>query len=42
MKPLGIGIVGTGNIAGGYARDISDSVEIHANTIIAARRLISG
>jgi predicted dehydrogenase len=28
MKPLGIGIVGTGNIAGGYARDILTHPEI--------------
>ncbi|HET7731360.1 MAG TPA: histone deacetylase [Usitatibacter sp.] len=27
-------------MAGGYARDIEDSVEIHAQTILAARRLI--
>ena len=26
-------------MAGGYARDIEDSVEIHANTILAARRI---
>jgi acetoin utilization deacetylase AcuC-like enzyme len=26
-------------MAGGYARDIEDSVEIHANTVLAARRL---
>lgn len=26
-------------MAGGYARDIDDAVEIHANTILAARRL---
>jgi len=29
MKPLGIGIVGTGNIAAGYARDILTHPEIH-------------
>ena len=29
MEPLGIGIVGTGNIAGGYARDILTHPEIH-------------
>ena len=29
MDPLGIGIVGTGNIAGGYARDILTHPEIH-------------
>jgi predicted dehydrogenase len=28
MTPLGIGIVGTGNIAGGYARDILTHPEI--------------
>jgi acetoin utilization deacetylase AcuC-like enzyme len=28
-------------MAGGYARDIEDSVEIHANTILAARRMES-
>ena len=28
-------------MAGGYARDIEDSVEIHANTILAARRVES-
>ena len=28
-------------MAGGYARDIEDSVEIHANTLVAARRLES-
>ena len=28
MTPLGIGIVGTGNIAGGYARDIATHPEI--------------
>ncbi|MDQ2966526.1 MAG: Gfo/Idh/MocA family oxidoreductase [Chloroflexota bacterium] len=28
MKPLGIGIVGTGNIAGGYARDAATHPEI--------------
>ena len=28
MKPLGIGIVGTGNIAGGYAKDILTHPEI--------------
>ena len=28
-------------MAGGYARDISDSVEIHANTLLAARALES-
>ena len=29
MDPLGIGIVGTGNISGGYARDILNHPEIH-------------
>src|SRR5664279_5667563 len=29
MRPLGIGIVGTGNIAAGYARDILTHPEIH-------------
>ena len=29
-------------MAGGYARDIADSVEIHFNTILAARRMFSG
>ena len=28
-------------MAGGYARDIEDSIEIHANTIRTARRLES-
>jgi acetoin utilization deacetylase AcuC-like enzyme len=28
-------------MAGGYARDIADSVEIHANTLLAARRMES-
>ena len=29
MEPLGVGIVGTGNIAGGYARDILTHPEIN-------------
>jgi hypothetical protein len=28
-------------MAGGYARDIADSVEIHAGTILAARAMES-
>jgi hypothetical protein len=28
-------------MAGGYARDIEDSVEIHANTLLTARRMES-
>jgi hypothetical protein len=26
-------------MAGGYARNIQDTVEIHANTVIAARKI---
>ena len=40
MTPLGIGIVGTGNIAGGYARDILAQPEIRlvaASDLDAAR-----
>jgi acetoin utilization deacetylase AcuC-like enzyme len=29
------------SMAGGYARDIEDSIEIHANTLLAARRMES-
>jgi predicted dehydrogenase len=39
MTPLGIGIVGTGNIAGGYARDIPTHPEIR---LIAATDLDPG
>jgi predicted dehydrogenase len=39
MKPLGIGIVGTGNIAGGYAKDIPTHPEIR---LIAATDLDPG
>ena len=36
---LWAGVALAWNIAGGYARDIEDSVEIHANTLQAARRI---
>ena len=36
---MGSGIPVAIAMAGGYARDIEDSIEIHANTIRTARRL---
>ena len=39
MTPLGIGIVGTGNIAGGYARDIRTHPEIR---LVAATDIDAG